>query len=187
MVSSQIIQDCIKQKSIAHKELYETCAPYVFSIVKTYIFDEHFRRDAMQEIFSQIFCSLERFDDSKGAFKSWIAQIAVNRSVSLLKKTKTIDYVFEMESLKEIPENQFAFLDQLTRTEIDVMLSNMPTGYRTVFLLNKIDGYKHAEISEMLEIKVETSRSQLLRAVKWIQKNKTNFSELKFKGYETLR
>jgi len=47
----------------------------------------------------------------------------------------------------------------------------MPSGYRTVFNLYVVDGYDHDEIRKMLNIKVETSRSQLMRARKWLQKN----------------
>jgi DNA-directed RNA polymerase specialized sigma24 family protein len=45
----------------------------------------------------------------------------------------------------------------------------MPEGYGMVFKLYVIDGYKHKEISKMLDIEVNTSKSQLSRAKKFLQ------------------
>jgi RNA polymerase sigma-70 factor (ECF subfamily) len=45
----------------------------------------------------------------------------------------------------------------------------MPEGYGVVFKLYVIDGYKHKEIAEMLDIEVNTSKSQLSRAKKFLQ------------------
>jgi RNA polymerase sigma-70 factor (ECF subfamily) len=60
-------------------------------------------------------------------------------------------------------------LKDLTKT-----ISNLPSGYRTVFNMFVIDGYSHKEIAEKLHISVGTSKSQLLRAKKHLQKNLIN-------------
>lgn len=41
------------------------------------------------------------------------------------------------------------------------MIHQLPAGYRMVFNLFAIDGYRHAEIAGMLDISESTSRSQL--------------------------
>ena len=51
------------------------------------------------------------------------------------------------------------------------MLSKMPAGYKTIFMLSVIDDYSHVEIAKLLDISPETSRSQLHRSMKWIKKN----------------
>jgi RNA polymerase sigma-70 factor (ECF subfamily) len=56
----------------------------------------------------------------------------------------------------------------------------LPQGYRIVFNLYEIEGYKHHEIAEMLQISVSTSKTQLYKAKKTLQaqlrskKNKAN-------------
>ncbi|MFK7935993.1 MAG: RNA polymerase sigma factor [Saprospiraceae bacterium] len=155
----------------AQRQLYEACAPYVFTIVKNYIRDEHFRKDAMQEAFAHIFTSLKNYDANKGNFKNWIARITVNRCAVLLKRTINFNLRPEEEGGDIASENVFAYLDQLTKRDIEQMLQKMPAGYRTIFLMSVMDGYSHKEIGMMLNIAPETSRSQLLRATKWIKKN----------------
>lgn len=171
MVSIKIIQDCINNKPQAQRLLYEKAAPYLYAIIKNYIHDKEMRKDALQNAFAQIFMSLHRFDESRGNFKSWIAKITVNKTIDLLKKESKLKQFYSLEVVKEIPENVFDHLDSLSKKDIEDLLVKMPMGYRTVFLLSVIDGYNHKEISEMLGIKPETSRSQLLRSIKWIKKN----------------
>jgi RNA polymerase sigma-70 factor (ECF subfamily) len=53
------------------------------------------------------------------------------------------------------------------------LLNELPLGYRTVFNLYAIEGYKHSEIAELLKISENTSRSQLLKARKELQEKIT--------------
>ena len=53
---------------------------------------------------------------------------------------------------------------ELAAKEILQLLEKLPTGYRTVFNLFVIEGYKHVEIAELLNISINTSKSQLILA-----------------------
>lgn len=171
MVAATVIRQCMDGERIAQRKLYDACAPYVFAIVKSYIRDEHYRKDAMQEAFAHIFSSLKNYDANKGNFKNWIGRITVNRCATLLKKTINFNLRPEAKGETIITNDSFAYLDQLTKADIENLLSKMPNGYRTIFLLSVMDGYSHKEIGQLLNIAPDTSRSQLLRATKWIKKN----------------
>ncbi len=170
MISQETIDRCKHKEQQAFKECYEKCAPYVYTIVKSYIYEVEFRKDAMQEIFAQIFLSLNKYDPAKGKFKSWIAQISIYQSIAILRKRKTLNLFVPMDLEHEnIGETEIDF-SALKKEDIEKLLLKMPTGYRTIFLLSVIDDYKHKEIAEMLGITAETSRSQLSRAIHWIKK-----------------
>jgi RNA polymerase sigma-70 factor (ECF subfamily) len=47
---------------------------------------------------------------------------------------------------------------------VEAALTNLPEGARRVFVLHDMEGYKHHEIAEMLDITTGTSKSQLHRA-----------------------
>jgi len=49
------------------------------------------------------------------------------------------------------------------------LIDNLPNGYKMVFNLYAIEGYKHAEIAKELQITISTSKSQLFKARKWLQ------------------
>jgi len=53
--------------------------------------------------------------------------------------------------------------------ELKKVIQAMPDGYRMVFNLYAIEGYKHREIAEIMEIDENTSKSQYSRARRWLQ------------------
>ncbi len=153
--------------------IYESSAAYVYTIVKNYIKDEEYRRDIMQEIYTAVFVSINNYDLAKGSFKGWIAKIAVVNCIAHLRKSSKMSFDFSLTKVEEIAEADVLKLDELTQTEIEALLIEMPTGYKTIFLLSVIDDYTHKEIAELLNITTETSRSQLMRGINWIKKNIT--------------
>lgn len=56
--------------------------------------------------------------------------------------------------------------DQLTANDLLILLDQLPNGYKTVFNLYVIEGYKHREIADLLGISINTSKSQLILARK---------------------
>ena len=68
---------------------------------------------------------------------------------------------FTLQLLLQTPVNNS---DQLIEKEIFEMIQNLSPGYRNVFILYKIEGYRHREIADILGICEGTSKSQLKRA-----------------------
>jgi RNA polymerase sigma-70 factor (ECF subfamily) len=125
----------------------------------------------MQESFTSIFKSLESFKTEKGSFKSWIAQITIRKCIDHLKSNNRLKLSTKLEALETMYDNDYETLNQWSKKDIEQMLSKMPAGYKTIFMLSVIDDYSHVEIAKLLDISPETSRSQLHRSMKWIKKN----------------
>ena len=58
---------------------------------------------------------------------------------------------------------------ELDIEEVQLLIDKLPQGYRVVFIMFAIEGYKHSEISTLLEISESTSKSQLFKARKLLQ------------------
>ncbi len=173
MVNTLIIQACKRKEHNAFKQCYEACAPYVYTIIRNYINNEDDRKDAMQEAFAHIFNSIHRFDEKKGKFKSWISQITINQCINLLKQKNKLALLVPLEEKHNPAALDELEIEGLNKALLEKLLAKMPTGYRTIFLLNLVEGYSHNEIAEILQITPETSRSQLSRAIKWMRKHYT--------------
>jgi RNA polymerase sigma-70 factor, ECF subfamily len=171
MISEELINKCINNDRKAHKKVYNLCAPYVYTIIKSYISSGEYVKDAMQEVFAQIFISMDRYDGSKASFKTWITRITINNCLSILRKKDQLTYINDIEGLSELSTYTLDSLDRLTKKDIERMLEKMPNGYKIIFMLSVFDDYKHKEIAEILDISEVTSRSQLHRAIKWIKDN----------------
>ena len=170
MVEQNTINHCIRGNREATINLYNQCAPYVYAIVKNYFNCTDDRKDAMQEVFAQVYSSLKNFDNSKGTFQNWLSKLTINQCATLLRKSRKMNFVFFLEPY-DISDDASDMLTQLNDADLESLLFHMPLGYKTIFLLSVIDEYSHKEISELLGISQETSRSQLFRALKWIKNN----------------
>ena len=90
--------------------------------------------------------------------------------MSLRKKT----YIDFMDNVFEIGGNftvKSGAIEKLSLQELTNIVHTLPTGYRTVFNMYVIDGYTHKEIAETLKISTSTSKTQLMKAKKYL-KNK---------------
>ena len=88
----------------------------------------------------------------------------VNQSLMFLRKRNELKFAQEINNL-EITSN-VSVEDDMAAQEILDLLDQLPTGYRTVFNLYVVEGFKHREIAEELGISINTSKSQLILAKK---------------------
>jgi len=171
LIDLKIIEQVKKRNNSAFKILYENSIAYVYSIVRLYVSNNSEHADVIQEIYARLFLSIQSFDERKGAFKYWLRKIVLNQCLLHYRQGKS---PMRSITIENVPESVSSFeeqFDTLTKEEIENFLRKMPEGYRQVFLLSVIDEYSHKEISEMLNISIETSRSQLSRAKNWLRKN----------------
>ncbi len=163
-----LIKKAIAQNPQAQKFLYEKYAPKMLSVCRQYMKDLQFAEDVMVNGFVKVFENLKSFQH-KGSFEGWIRKIMVRESISQLRKKQFVVYddeIFEATAC-ETEENTSVLDTEYVQRLID----NLPEGYKMVFLLYAIEGYKHHEIAEMLEISEGTSKSQLFKARKMLQEN----------------
>jgi len=179
VIDNQHISACIKGDHKAHNEFYDHFAPYVYAIVKSHIHDDSYRKDVMQEVFAQIFLSLKSFDPNKGVLKYWVATITSKRCITWIKKHQKFKLNQSLEDTILSVSNESENTDHLSRAELQELISKMPVGYRTVFILHIIEGYNHKEIAALLDISTGGSRSQLSRAISWIKKSPSTLKQLR--------
>lgn len=92
----------------------------------------------------------------------------INSALDHVKKYQQKLEQLEIEAgIREIvKESQ---LDTLNYEDLLNLIRKLPMAYRTVFNLYAIEGYKHEEIAEMLDINVGTSKSNYHKAKKKLQ------------------
>jgi len=165
----QLIKKSIKGDPQAQKQLYDRFSPKMLSVCRQYIKDLHFAEDVMINGFVKVFNHLSSYQ-FKGSFEGWIRTIMVRESISYLRKRQFV--VYDDEAMKEPHSNDLAPNTGVLDVEyVQHLIDGLPEGYKTVFLLNAIEGYGHKEIAEMLEITEGTSKSQLFKARKMLQDN----------------
>ena len=150
----------------AQQMIYAKYAPKMLSVCRQYIKDIHQAEDVMITAFMKVFLNLKNFE-SKGSFEGWIRRIMVNESISFIRAQKKVSFL-EDEYYKEEGFNNIE--SNLSVDDIQNLIDRLPEGYKMIFNLYAIEGYKHKEIAEMLGINEGTSKSQLSHARKMLQK-----------------
>ena len=97
-------------------------------------------------------------------------RIVVNTASTLYRKNQKHSNQIDIADVHATPRDiEASKTCDFTRDELESAIARLPEGYGLVFKLYVIDGYKHKEIAEILDIEVNTSKSQLSRAKKYLQ------------------
>lgn len=161
-----LIKKCQQFDSSAQKVIYDRYAPAMLGVCRRYVRDWMEAEDVLSEGFYKAFTKIKQFTFS-GSFEGWLRRIMVNESLMHLRKRNDFNLALESSNLQLTASNQ---ADDLANTNsILELLDKLPTGYRTIFNLFVIEGYKHNEIAEQLNISINTSKSQLIKARKRLQ------------------
>ena len=159
----------------AQHKIYSRFAPKMLSVCRQYVKDVHTAEDMMITAFMKVFANLKNFEH-KGSFEGWIRRIMVNECISFIRAQKKVSFL-EDEYYKEDTFNNIE--SGFSVDDIQSLIDNLPEGYKMIFNLYAIEGYKHKEIAEMLGINEGTSKSQLSHARRILQEQIN-----KLKNYE---
>lgn len=158
-----LVQKCLKNERKAQKELYMRYCDAMYTSAYRILADGDLASDALQESFIYIFKQLNQFQ-FRSRLGTWIKTIVVHTSLKILKKqrsfkfgdlTETIDYV--------------SWEEPMSGEHLERAILMLPDGYRAIFLLVEVEGYKHKEVAEILNISEGTSKSQLFHAKKYLK------------------
>ncbi|MFK5879527.1 MAG: RNA polymerase sigma factor [Flavobacteriaceae bacterium] len=175
-----LIKDAMKYHREAQHRLFEIHAPKMLSVCRYYIKDVQHAESVMLKGFFKVFSKLKSFK-SEGSFEGWIRRIMVREAISFLRQQKNIEFSIEDVEVKNDYANNIN--SEMDVAQIQQLIDELPDGYRIVFVMYAIEGYKHKEIAEELDISESTSKSQLFKARKLLQKrviqlNKTSYGTI---------
>src|SRR5690554_856034 len=168
MDEKKLIFDCIDEKRSAQKKLYELFSPKMYFVCLRYARHDMKAQDILQDGFIKVFDNLRQYN-FKGSFEGWIRKIIVNTALNYCRKTSYKIENIGIEEYQDIVVSSKA-ISKLSEQELLTAIRQLPDGYQLVFNLYVIEGYSHKEIGEKLDISESTSRSQLSKSRKFMQK-----------------
>ncbi len=179
----EIIAGCKKMEKKAQRRLYDKYAPLFLGIAFRYSKSREDAEDILQESFVKILTRIDQYSET-GSFEGWMKKILVNTAISHYRVSQKHDYHQDFDSISEITIEDYEIdSNEFTREELLKSISELPQGFKIIFNLYAIEGYKHREIAEMLEINVGTSKSQYSRARAFLQ---IKLNELKLERKQTV-
>jgi RNA polymerase sigma-70 factor (ECF subfamily) len=161
-----LIKKAIKNNREAQHVLFKMYAPKMLSVCRYYIKDVQQAEEAMLNGFFKVFTNLKNFKN-EGSFEGWIRRIMVRESISFLRQHKKVEFPVEELELKNDATNNIK--TNIEVAQIQQLIDDLPEGYKIVFVMYVIEGYKHHEIADALKVSQGTSKSQLFKARKMLQ------------------
>ena len=136
----------------AFTELYVQHVDAVYRICYSFLKNRTDAEDAVSEVFVKYLTNKKAFDDEEHK-KAWLIRVAANTCKDMLRFYKIRNHI----NLDDIS----AYCKTDNDTNIVADLLKLPVKYRTVLYLYYIEGYKTAEISEMLSVSGAAVRKRL--------------------------
>lgn len=161
---SELINQVQKNNRAAQKQLFDQFSPTMLSTCRQYIKDLHNAEDVMLCAFMKVFQNINQYRND-GSFEGWIRKIMIRESLSFLRSKKELDFIEDAsQSVLSVVSDSYEISNDYQK-----LIDDLPKGCRYIFVLSVIEGYKHQEIAEMLNISVGTSKSQLAYAKKLLK------------------
>ena len=162
-IHQQLIDQCRKGESRAQYQLYNLYAKQMLNVSYRIVSNRMEAEDVLQESFINAFTKLNSFKGD-ASFGSWLKRIVINKSLNVVRKKKTFYEDLNEDKIESIEEQDSEINEGYTVKDIRTAMQRLPDGYRVIFSLYMFEDLSHQEISEQLNISINTSKSQLSRA-----------------------
>lgn len=163
LFDDKFVHQCKSGDKKAQKILFERMYAPMFRVCMRYLSQHADAEDCLMLGFMKVFKNLGSFQyNDENSLAVWMRKIMVNEALMLIRQKRNLMFVVE-ENTIDVPM-QAEIINSMDAEELNYHIMKLPTGYRTVFNLNVIEGYDHKEIASLLKISEVTSRTQLAKA-----------------------
>jgi RNA polymerase sigma factor (sigma-70 family) len=164
----KLVALCTDGDRKAQRQFYERFSKKMFVVAMRYSKTTFEAEDILQEAFVRIFQHLGEFK-GESTLEYWVKRIVVNTSLKQNRKALEKMHMDDVAQMHDEPSEDLTLTSHNFK-ELLGFIQQLPAGYQTIFNLFAIEGYKHHEIAEMLNISEGTSKSQYARAKVLLQK-----------------
>lgn len=151
----------------AFEQLYAQHHRRVYSLCLRMLGNASQAEDMTQEAFLQVYKKIGSFRGDS-AFTTWLHRLTVNQVLMHFRKRGVkLEHTSEegdFTNVVETPIQSTRRISMVDRLALEKAISELPPGYRTVFVLHDVEGYEHEEIAHLLGVSIGTSKSQLHKA-----------------------
>jgi RNA polymerase sigma-70 factor, ECF subfamily len=172
LTEAEIIARAQNGDEAMFEQLYKRHSRRVYALCVRMVKDPAEAEDLTQEAFMLLFRKIHTFR-GESAFSTWLHRLAVNCVLMCLRRKSlpavSLDEPLDANEPSGPPAVDLGCRDSilegsLDRINLERCIKCLPTGYRTIFVLHDVQGYKHHEIAEILGRSVGDSKSQLHKA-----------------------
>jgi RNA polymerase sigma-70 factor (ECF subfamily) len=175
----EILLGCIRKDPRAQKLLYEKYSRGLMGVCLRFTGNRDEAEDVLQEGFVKIFMNIGNYK-AKSSLIAWMRRIIINTAITMYHRNLKHRHHYDVDDFRERTVADAAWDGaEYTKEELYTIIKDLPAGYRMVFNLYAIEGFKHKEIAIKLDIDINTSKSQYSRAKRHIQLKLEELAKIK--------
>ena len=169
------VEGCARNSRESQKIIYGSFYGYAMAICDRYTSKQDDAVEILNDGFLKIFREIHHYQpayaDVVSSFKGWLRKIMVYTAIDHFRKNQKHQIVTQLDNVVyHVPTLSEDAVDKLSYDEIIRAIQELSPGYRTVFNLFVIDGLSHEEIAGQLGISIGTSKSNLSKARRQLQR-----------------
>lgn len=186
---TEIIKGCIKNDPRYQRIVYDQYRSFTLKIAFRYIYIYDKAMDVVNDSFVKIFNHFNTFkigseDDNEKILMGWLKKITINTAIDHLRKKQMVPEIGGIPESAFEATSSYYNADQLALyNDLMILVKELPPNNRVVFNLYVIDGYSHAEIADLMNINIGTSKSHLSRARATLQKGIKKMEQINYAGF----
>ena len=166
---------CHRQEEAARRKLYQTHYALALSVARRYSADRAEAEELVHDAFLKLFRLLAE-QPFTGNFEGYFRRIVVNAGIDHYRvQHRRRDLLRGWLPLNDGGPAENDALNQLDEQDVLQFIQRLSPGYRIVFNLYVIEGLTHPEIAKRLGITVSTSKSNLAKARRQLQKSAASY------------
>ena len=173
----RLVSGCIRGDRDMQWELYQKYASRMMVVCLRYCRCREDAEDVLQEAFVKVFNHINTYR-RESSLAYWIKRIVINTALNLHRKSVYLYPHLDIDETHDVGEEDSISTDYHFKDLLNI-LQTLPQGCQVVFNLYAIEGYKHREIAEMLQITEGTSKSQYARAKMLLKEMITETGEIR--------
>lgn len=165
-----LIKKCIEDNRLYQEAFYKKFSPKMYAVCKNYAESRDEAMDFLQDGFISVFNNLHKYR-FEGSLEGWVRRVIVFRTIEALRRKKRYNEVLlEVQGVESTGPEEYEIENISTPAEkIRELVNKLPEKAGLILKLYAIEGFTHAEISEITGVSIGTSKSQLSRARKLIK------------------
>ncbi|MEM8748950.1 MAG: sigma-70 family RNA polymerase sigma factor [Pseudomonadota bacterium] len=163
-----LLDQTAKGDRSAFKMLYERSSAKLFGVILRIIRNRQKAEDILQDVFLKVWQKAGSYDPSVGKPITWMATIARNRAIDVIRSTRpeqTVDEPGDEEEIFRLGGQDADSVDLADLETLRFCLGEMKDDDRNYVLLAYYEGYSREELAERFESPVGTIKTRLRRGL----------------------
>lgn len=167
-IDNELIIRAAEGNAEAFEEIYKLSSAFVYTLTLRITNNKDDAQDVTQDVFIGIYKNLKSFK-FKSSFKTWVYRVAVNTAVNAALKTsrdscRQGDYDTAVQTTHVSDKFGKTIEQEHHEKLLATLLGKLNPDQRACIVLREIEGLNYQEISETLQININTVRTRLKRA-----------------------